>query len=205
MLTILLGYLTFLGSFFTDPDFRQLTYMKASVAYVANETGHGSGFVVEGRSKKRYIVTNAHVCKTKSQDMKVKWGIRENDEETSEAPIEIDSEQDICILTLRNQAKLPLRLSDTFPAVGEPVYTVGFPGTDAITLTQGTVELTNAVAFLGDTIYLVHITTTVGKPGSSGSPLFNSEGKVVGVMFGDNGRQSVITPLTNLQIYLRKL
>jgi len=136
--------------------------------------GFGSGFII---SADGYIVTNAHVVEN-ATDIRVAM----QDRSTYKAEL-IGSDKRSDVALLKIEAKdLPvaeLGSSDEV-RVGQWVLAIGSPFGFEYTATQGIVS---AVArSLPDDTYVPFIQTDVAvNPGNSGGPLFDTEGRVIGV------------------------
>jgi S1-C subfamily serine protease len=91
-------------------------------------------------------------------------------------------------------------LADADPAVGDPIEVVGFPGGGQLTSSTGTVlgfEEDPLDANTGQVI----ITDAVAEPGSSGSPMYDASGQVVGVVYAaaEDGSRSLAVPVSTLR------
>jgi S1-C subfamily serine protease len=131
----------------------------------------GSGFFVADG----VIVTNLHVVRgSASGQVKVVGQTRTY--AVSEL-VGIDANQDIVLLEVSGAKAPPLKLSQgTDLAVGDVVYAVGNPEGLEGTFSQGIVS-----GFRGSGAdRLLQITAPIS-PGSSGGPIINSQGEVVGV------------------------
>ena len=137
--------------------------------------GSGTGFVVADRR----LLTNRHVvidcARVVARDA---TGVR--------LPVKViatDRERDLALLSTDKPAGPPLIFRDDPPVRrGETVITYGFPLsgllTSGPTLTTGNI---NALAGLRDNANNFQISAAV-QPGSSGGPLFDSQGHVIGVV-----------------------
>lgn len=134
----------------------------------------GSGFVI---APGNVIVTNAHVLEgATGAEIQTFDGQRG----TIDRPLVVDKERDIAILplptTLPPMPHLNIRSSPL--RVGEPVYAIGAPRGLAYTFTSGVVsQIRREVPGYGTLIQ----TDTSISPGSSGGPLVDGTGSVVGV------------------------
>jgi S1-C subfamily serine protease len=145
------------------------------VVYNLNGLGRkksqGSGFVV---GDGRMAVTNHHVIKSasslavKTADGHVIKGV------TVEAD---SSEHDLAVLKLPYKLP-PLELAEDLPAVGQEVVAIGSPMGLERTLSTGVVSGLDREKL--DNKGLIQITAPIS-PGSSGGPLFDTDGKVIGV------------------------
>ena len=133
--------------------------------------GLGSGFFV----KPHQIATNLHVVEgaasgyAKLVGQKTKYDIR--------GISAIDKKRDLVILNVSAFGKQPLPLDDSDTVlVGETVYAVGNPHGLEGTFSQGIISSVRTVG----TDKLLHLTAPIS-PGSSGGPVLNDRGNVIGV------------------------
>lgn len=151
-----------------------------AVVTVWSDFGHGTGFVIDSDG---LILTNDHVV-GKPTYLAVQF------DETRKVAAHLlasDSANDIAVIwaNLKNVAEvIPLRIAKTVeaePALveGERVFTIGSPLSQRKIVTAGVASKIEERAIISD----VNI-----NQGSSGGPLFNSAGEVVGVTtFGEQG------------------
>ncbi len=136
--------------------------------------GFGSGFII---SADGYIVTNTHVVED-ATDIRVGMQDRSSYKATL---IGSDKRSDIALLKIDANGLPVADLGDSDEVrVGQWVLAIGSPFGFEYTATQGIVS---AVArSLPDDTYVPFIQTDVAvNPGNSGGPLFNTDGKVIGV------------------------
>ena len=137
--------------------------------------GFGSGFII---SEDGYIITNAHVV-ADATDIRV--GLFDRHEYSAEL-VGMDRASDIALLKLEADESLPVaKIGDSDElAVGEWVLAIGSPFGFEHTATQGIVSA--LARSLPDDTYVPFIQTDVAvNPGNSGGPLFDTDGRVVGV------------------------
>ena len=139
----------------------------------------GTGFVL---NKDGYLATNAHVING-AKSVTVRFG------ETNTLPAKIvgkDLSTDLAVVKVDpSKAKLtPLPLGDSAKvAVGDPVVAIGNPFGYDNTVTSGIVSATGRQIqapndfSIGDTIQ----TDAAINPGNSGGPLFDMNGRVIGI------------------------
>jgi hypothetical protein len=136
----------------------------------------GTGFFV---SSTGHLVTNAHVVED-AQTIAVRVGLATYDA----VIVKIDSANDLALLKVETKKKTkPLALVSTLEiSKGDRVFTLGFPnplvqGVEP-KFTDGSISAFSGVKGIPN---VMQITTPI-QPGNSGGPLFNEEGRVVGVI-----------------------
>ena len=137
--------------------------------------GFGSGFII---SEDGYVITNAHVVDN-AADIRV--GLTDRHEYEAEL-VGADPASDIALLKIDSDENLPVvTIGDSDElAVGEWVLAIGSPFGFEHTATQGIVSA--LARSLPDDTYVPFIQTDVAvNPGNSGGPLFDTDGRVVGV------------------------
>ena len=139
--------------------------------------GHGSGFVV-GNGK--YVITNHHVIEG-AKKVAVRNGIGKVTEATVAA---ISKDYDLAILELTNPYPKSYSIDSkdfVLPKAGEDVISIGYPGI-GITYEQPTITQ-GIISKVFDDEMGIFLTTAAINSGNSGGPLFNLNGKLVGVSF----------------------
>jgi uncharacterized protein (TIGR02145 family) len=156
-----------------------LIYQKAvnSVVTIETNEGLGSGFFIE----KNLVATNYHVIEDANSAV-----IYLNNTNTSyevEGYVASDEQNDLAILKVKYNAGVPLKLSQTMVKQGDDVLVIGSPKGLAATITKGIVSNLNAE------LKLIQIDAAISH-GSSGGPVFNITGEVIGVAVGgiENGQ-----------------
>ena len=163
------------GKRYTVPEL--VKAMSPAVVYIGNVnsrgevTSFGSGFVVDATG---VIVTNYHVIDG-AFDLQVKMKDGEIYDRTE--VLEYDQRRDIAVIKIRAFKSLPtVALADTEVEAGEDAVAIGNPKGLEHTVSAGIVS-----AFRQAEGYrLIQISVPIS-PGSSGGPLFNLEGKVIGI------------------------
>ncbi len=136
--------------------------------------GFGSGFII---SEDGYIITNAHVVDN-AADIRVGMQDRSSFKATL---VGLDKRSDIALLKIDAKGLPVAELGNSDDVkVGQWVLAIGSPFGFEYTATQGIVS---AVArSLPDDTYVPFIQTDVAvNPGNSGGPLYDTEGRVIGV------------------------
>jgi S1-C subfamily serine protease len=135
------------------------------------EIGQGSGFLVSSDGK---IVTNYHVI---DGAVALRVFLRDSTDYEDVALLAADERRDLAVLKVpvSEQPFLPLGL-DSRSNIGDKVYTVGSPlGLDG-TFSEGLLSARRVV----DGVSLLQMSAPVS-PGSSGGPVLNAVGEVIGV------------------------
>ena len=147
----------------------------------------GSGSVVKYQGKK-HILTVAHICESERMNMmadltqsEIKYDfsatVEANDWDSYNIiPIKIDHKNDICLMSVKNIDAPFLKFSNKKPSYGEKIYTVASPGG----LAKNGMVPTFEGRFLGiNDNRAFYSVPAMG--GSSGSPLINKKGEIIGV------------------------
>ena len=139
-----------------------------------HEIGIGSGFVL---SSDGYIITNAHVVEDADE---VRVIMKDRREFTADV-VGRDERSDIALLKVDAKDLPTVKIGDSDRLkVGQWVFAIGAPFGFDQTATQGIVSALSRS--LPDGTYVPFIQTDVAvNPGNSGGPLFDLDGKVVGV------------------------
>jgi S1-C subfamily serine protease len=144
----------------------------ASVVIVRTPIGLGTGFVV-GRG---LVATNLHVVAGAGQ---IVVATSSGKNVPVSAIAGLDATHDLALLILPKEGSpppLPLR-GDAPPSAGDAVIAIGTPQGLAFTVSTGIVS---AVREVGPKLTLVQTTAPIS-PGSSGGPLLDDGGRVIGV------------------------
>ncbi|GHS95730.1 hypothetical protein AGMMS50296_0730 [Alphaproteobacteria bacterium] len=170
------------------------------------KTWLGSGFIVD--LKKGLIVTNAHVA----GEMKAvcTYEIKYGNGTKTDAKLEyIDPCYDIAILSVDPkvlpQDSIALELSEKDVSVNTDVFAMGSTWGNEFSTYPGTVFDTNSILgmrpFPEQSFQFSGLTTG----GASGSPVFTSEGKVVGLLYGGKFVSGAALPIKYVQPIIKSL
>ena len=133
--------------------------------------GQGSGFIVREDGA---VVTNYHVI-SMAADIKIKLGMKVLD---VEGVLHADPENDLAIVKMEGKGYPKVKIGDADKLrVGEKIYVIGSPQGLENTISEGILSGIREV----DREHKILQMTAPISPGSSGGPLFNSNGEVVGV------------------------
>lgn len=139
----------------------------------------GSGFIVH---ESGYIVTNAHVVATA---IEVKIMMARDDKQYDARLVHMDKAGDVALLKIEPDGPLPavrLGRSDDL-MIGETVLAIGNPFGYQQTLTDGVISAVHRDLELDEQLELrdlIQISAPIN-PGSSGGPLLNINGDVIGM------------------------
>jgi len=143
--------------------------------------GGGSGFII---GKGKYVITNHHVIKG-AQKIAVRNGIGK----ASNAKVyDVSENYDLAILEVEKPFSQEFAIDDKDfidPRAGEDVLIIGYPTIgetfDLPTITQGIIsKVFNQKGYKYEGTFL---TTAAVNAGNSGGPVFNLNGKLVGVIY----------------------
>ncbi len=139
-------------------------------------TGFGSGFII---SSDGYIVTNHHVIEN-AEDIEVSL---QNRKSYAATLVGSDPRTDLAVLKVDEEGLPAAQLGDIDSLkVGQWVLAIGSPFGFDYTATQGIVSALSRSLPSNDSNYVPFIQTDVAvNPGNSGGPLFDLDGRVVGV------------------------
>lgn len=194
--------------------------------------GGGTGFAVQGKSGKKYIMTNKHVCQVQANGIiRIKAAGKDP---VFRKVIYMDTRHDLCLIEgLDDLAAITI---GSEPEIGNIHYVVGHPGLRSLSVQSGeytgpaTVTLREDVLtrdqchgkivelpplyqmFLGAEFlclidYRSYGMTSVIYPGNSGSPVVNKFGNLIGVAFAgstDEEHDTYSVPLTHVKRILER-
>jgi S1-C subfamily serine protease len=133
----------------------------------------GSGFIL-GNGK---VVTNLHVIEGAKYGSVFISG--SSTKHKIEGYFSIDKQNDLAILSVPTLTGKPIQLASTNPEIGEKVYAIGNPKGLSGTISEGIVSGIRDL----ENKKLIQITAPIS-PGSSGGPVLNNKGEVIGVAVG---------------------
>ena len=164
----------------------------------------GTGFVYKVKNNQAYILTNYHVIE-QYNDIYV-YNLNKQREEAK--VVSYDIYKDIAVLTIDNVLNLKQLSFEDNTALneGDKVYVVGNPSnmTNFGTITNGTIvgKADYLKELYGFNPIIVSAKTDFG---SSGSPVLNEEGNVVGLIFLKNkdNDSSLFIPINDIEYILK--
>ncbi len=155
-----------------------------------DKTFQGTGFFI---SQDGIGISNYHVFEGTSEGLEV-IKLSNNRQLKIERIIKKDEDNDYIIFQVKTNSKVPfLSIAQSLPSIGEEVFAIGNPKGLEQTLSQGIIS-----GYRDDMKYLQ--TTTEITNGSSGGPLLNMRGEVVGITTSGYGEANL-----NFAINIKKL
>ena len=167
---------------------------KLSVVLILGDNGYGTGVIL---SDDGYVLTNEHVVDNNPNlraALNYDYDLNDYDEFINTVEIiKINKQNDLALLKINNPKTLlrPIKISRQSPLVGDQVYAIGHPDFSVWSYTTGYISqirddfewsYSDNFERLAD----VYETQTPIAEGSSGGPLLNKYGNLIGInTFGD--------------------
>ena len=150
--------------------------VKSKVPENAKMLSGGSGFLID---TKGFIITNTHVLKgngaivINSEGQELHANIIYSDYSSDLALLKIDDED------FKAPKNIPFVIRKKMTDLGEEIFTLGYPRKDN-DIVYGKGYLSAQTGYNGDSnSYQIQISAN---PGSSGAPLFNDKGEIIGII-----------------------
>jgi S1-C subfamily serine protease len=165
------------------------------IVLIQTKSGQGSGVIIQRTGNTYTILTAAHVVNDlRSSPLQITTPDRQ---QYIGEPIEVKiapNALDLATVSFQSEQNYPVaELGDSAAAIkGQPVFAVGFQGTD-LKLNSGTVVATSRQS--QDRGYALAIGTADILPGMSGGGLFTQAGTLIGI----NGKSVGITEIASAQ------
>lgn len=162
----------------------------------AGRSGTGFNIAADG-----LIVTNRHVVED-GGIITIRFSDRTRQTFTSREWAEIP-DVDMALIDIEGEDLPYVELENSYPAAGDGVIFIGNPLGYDWTISEGEVL---GIVQSGD-VPLIYFSGPV-QPGSSGSPLFNTDAKVIGVIFAsvaDRENEGLAIPVAYLITYLEDI
>jgi S1-C subfamily serine protease len=152
--------------------------LRSSVFVTDGSGGHGSGVIVSGRT----VLTNAHVAKM----LKAKAVVRfHGGEEVVGRVAWVSEVSDVALIDVEVPAGYaPAVVSCERPAAGGEIVTVGHPVITRWAVSYGRVSSDLPPDYPQLIEWDAVVLDVSAGPGSSGSPVFDKYGRVIGLVFG---------------------
>ncbi len=151
----------------------------------------GTGFAVDAHT----LVTNRHVIQDTKELQVTTYDGRTIDVTAASAT----AVADLAIVTTEQSIGGFSALAQEDPVEGDTITVIGYPRGGKLTTVTGVV-IGSIADPLGAALGTVMVTTAPVEPGSSGSPVLNEKGEVVGVIYAKNeSEQSFMVPVSLLR------
>ena len=165
-----------------------------STVTVETDIGLGSGFFID----KNIIVTNYHVI----EGATIAYCYTNNDATKYEIDgyVAVDTSVDLILLKVTSLNKTPLKFATSAATPGQKVYVIGSPKGLSATISDGIIS---GLRDFGG-YKLIQITAPIS-PGSSGGPVLNSNGELIGVavcQLKEGQNLNFAIPKTNVELLL---
>mgnify|MGYP003148961767 CR=1 FL=1 len=145
-----------------------------------------SSFLVAHKGNKSYLVTSAHVCHTdygrlqrlpNFKAVEEFYGVNLKLKKFPYKIVAMDLSSDLCLVSTNRISGVPYKISKKLPKIGDRIYNIAVPqdifDKDMIPLFEG---------YYSGTAHGRSIFTLPAFGGSSGSPILNKKGEVVGAV-----------------------
>lgn len=205
---------TFLTYLFTVKTIKPKTNQEYSLTSVMitryDGRSGGSGVILSSSKNSSKILTNAHVC-----EVVANGGIVRSD--TAKGIVKsykVSDIHDLCLITTNNNFKVNTVIAEESPEIYNDAAVVGHPALMPTIVTKGvfsqkelitvlvgsrpcteeekTNERTSVICFFMGAMPLIRtfeaqVVSSTIMPGSSGSPVFNANGEISGLVFAGSG------------------
>jgi len=160
--------------------------------------GVGSGFFVD----ERHVLTNAHVANS------IIDGTAElrllNGKTVKVKRVAVNDHYDLALFRAESEYDGPVFNLETDPEIGSKVFVIGSPSLFAGTLTTGILSRKTTTYDKWSWDCEVYLIDACILGGSSGSPVFDMDDGIVGMVSGGNGGMTVIIPSFSICAFLRE-
>ena len=164
-----------------------------------NVVYHGSGTLVSVDQKTGLVITNWHVIRDRSGEVRVRFP----DGFVAKATIvKTDKTWDLAALSITRPPALPVKLSENIPEIGDTLTVAGYGGG---TYRQSTGRLLQYCApGMSEPEEILEV-TTAARNGDSGGPIFAQDGTLAGVLFGSISGTTNGSHAGRVRTFLRSL
>lgn len=133
----------------------------------------GSGFIVDDGK----VITNLHVIEDAKYGYVTISG--ESKKHKIEGYLAVDKTNDLALLSVPSLVGTSIEINGNNPEIGEKIYAIGNPKGLSGTISEGIISGIRTF----DNEELIQITAPIS-PGSSGGPVINNNGQLIGVSVG---------------------
>lgn len=188
-----------------------VTEYASTVVMIMNkgETGGGTGVIWHSTKERSFILTNKHICEVTAHGGEA---IKDEHKYPVAAQKE-SSEHDLCLISIESDLNINTEIAENPPHIYSKATIAGFPHLLPETVVTGhfskrheiTVQtgsrpcdlkefkenpmgcVTEGFPILQD--YDAQLVTATILPGNSGSPVFNDDGEIAGLVFASDSRE----------------
>lgn len=202
----------------TPDDFAAQAVFRVKAANeFPGESTSGTAFYVEHARWGDFIVTNRHICTERNRPGFRTFILEQGIKSWSTQALVVSMTTDLCMLKVPKDVLRThhgYRIAGSQPEVGERLTYYGHPGGYELSKNSGpyVIEFRERVN-MADRLFTPNHVMNIGFilahviPGSSGSPLLNREGQLVGVIFAyeqapDAPRKGLFVPLNDVERFL---
>jgi S1-C subfamily serine protease len=169
-----------------------------------------SGAIIHHEGDKSYVLTAKHFCEATGPEYIDQISIHTHKMENARAEVvAMAKDIDACIVSSKRVDAKKLSVANSGPDIGEKVYNMAAPqgvfGEDLVMLYEGFYSGKLVEGPLGN--ITADIFSLPANPGSSGSPVINGRGKLIGVVFAIHSRFHHITlstPFEKLRSFIHQ-
>ena len=174
----------------------ELVARQASVKVLVPGMGRGSGTYFSYKGA-HIVITAAHVVARAKSDWV--WAVRGEDKSRGRI-IYYDRKEDIAVLLVKPMKKvfpIELKIRSEMPTIGETLTYSGYPGHHDLLTLRG--DVSGIEVLRGPTTKIV--VHTYGWPGASGSCMFDTKGRLVGILVAIPVGRGYVPQLLESMIY----
>jgi len=156
----------------------------------------GSGVLVDVNRSQGLVLTNWHVIRDSRSAVLVQFP---DGFQSAGTVIRYDEAWDLAALVIWKPSATPIELADRPPAIGEPLTIAGF-GRGAYRAETGpcTEYLSPGTGYAKEFVELA----ATARQGDSGGPILDANGRLAGVLFGQNEGRTIGSCSTRLRAFL---
>ncbi len=202
------GKIQRMGHYTYPTSDESLASVTAAITNLEENSG-GSGVIVQSRSDESFILTNAHVCGV------VKHGgyVHTPGEKSLVVSYQVSQHHDLCLIAVHKNLHVNTKVADSAPEDFSEAAVTGHPSLYPATITRGHFSRLEFIrvmtgfrectkedfegpdagmcVFFGGIpvvkLYEAQAISALISPGSSGSAVFNSSGRISGLAFAGSG------------------
>ena len=156
--------------------------------YNLEKSGGGSGVIFKSFKTGSYILTNAHICSIVNTGGVV---LLNSGDVLLITHFKLYKTHDLCLIRVGRDLKINTQLAKKIPIAGLNVKVSGHPNLLPHIVTKGSISDRMIITLNyrhGVLIYESVLLSNLIMPGSSGSAVFNSDNKIVGLVFAGETR-----------------